>query len=120
VALGVTQGCERLPATFLVSHLGYSPPRRRDLRGDAGRNLGGGSSGWFSSARSVRPAARTVSVSGFLLTLALAFAEPIARRASSSSRWFRFAVSGWNRSIFQRTTQVPRHLIGEASPTIVM
>jgi MFS family permease len=120
--LGVTQGCwNAFLVTFLVTHLGYSLASAGAIFAVMQAATFGGRlvMGWFSDrVGSGLAAMRTVSVGGFLLTLALAFAEPdwptfaIVLIAVVSG----FAVSGWNGvNLSEVTTQVPRHLIGEAS-----
>jgi MFS family permease len=120
--LGVTQGCwNAFLVTFLVTHLGYSLASAGAVFAVMQAATFGGRlvMGWFSDrAGSGLAAMRIVSVGGFLLTLALAFAEPdwpswaVVLIAVVSG----FAVSGWNGvNLSEVTTRVPRHLIGEAS-----
>jgi MFS family permease len=120
--LGVTQGCwNAFLVTFLVSHLGYSLASAGAIFAVMQAATFGGRlvMGWFSDRiGSGLAAMRIVSVGGFLLTGALAFAEPdwpswaIVLIAAVSG----FAVSGWNGvNLSEVTTRAPRHLIGEAS-----
>ena len=120
--LGVTQGCwNAFLVTFLVTHLDYSLTSAGAIFATmqaatfAGRLM----MGWFADRiRSGLLVMRTVSIGGFLITGALAFAGPgwpvwvIALIAVASG----IGVSGWNGvNLSEVTTRVPRHLIGEAS-----
>jgi MFS family permease len=120
--LGITQGCwNAFLVTFLVTHLNYSLASAGAIFATmqaatfAGRLM----MGWFADrTRSGLLVMRTVSIGGFLITGALAFAGPewplwvIALIAVMSG----IGVSGWNGvNLSEVTTRVPRHLIGEAS-----
>jgi MFS family permease len=120
--LGITQGCwNAFLVTFLVTHLDYSLTSAGAIFAtmQAATFVGRLMMGWFADrTRSGLLVMRAVSIGGFLITGALAFAGPdwpvwvIALIAAISG----IGVSGWNGvNLSEVTTRVPRHLIGEAS-----
>ncbi len=120
--LGLTQGCwNAFLVTFLVTHLGYSLASAGAIFAIMQAATFGGRlvMGWLSDRSGSGVAVmRIVSVGGFVLTGALAMADPdwpfwvIVLIAVMSG----VGVSGWNGvNLSEVTTRVPRHLIGEAS-----
>ena len=120
--LGITQGCwNAFLVTFLVSHLGYSLTRAGTVFAimQAATFVGRPLMGWLADRVGSGVAVmRIASISGFVITGALAFAGPdwpywlIVLIALASG----IGISGWNGvNLSEVTTRVPHHLIGEAS-----